>query len=100
VEWRPNPFLVWLEALMADSESSMLLLGEIRGQLRELIHNSNNNSAKLDALSIRVGLLENKEAGRTGASNLVYTILKSPTIGWLVGAAVSAWAVLTGKVHI
>jgi hypothetical protein len=79
--------------------NTMMLLGEIRGQLRELIHNGNNNSAKLDALGLRVAALENRNSRQDGAAGVVGTIMKSPAIGWLVGAAISAWAVLTGKVH-
>jgi hypothetical protein len=81
-------------------DDTLLILGEIRGQLRELIHNSNNNAAKLDALSIRVAALEGEKNRREGASGLVHLVLKSPAIGWLVGAAITAWAVLTGKVQL
>lgn len=80
--------------------SSLLLLGEIRGQLRELIHTSNNTSLKLDALASRVAALEASDNRRQGASGLMAMIMKSPALGWLVGAVVSAWAILTGKVHL
>lgn len=80
--------------------SILLLLGEIKGQMRELIHNGNNNSAKLDALGLRVASLETERNRRDGASGLIHMILKSPAIGWLVGAAITAWAILTGKVHV
>lgn len=75
-----------------------LLLGEIKGQMRELIHSTNNVSQKLDGLALRVSALEAEQNRRQGASNALNTILKSPAIGWLVGAAISAWAILTGKV--
>lgn len=80
--------------------NALLLLGEIRGQLRELIHSTNNTNMKVDALSLRVSALEGAEQRREGASGVISTILKSPALGWLVGAAISAWAVLTGKVHL
>lgn len=83
-----------------DDYSMPLILGEIRGQLRELVHNSNNNSAKLDALGLRVAQLETERNRRDGALGVIQMFLKSPMVGWLVGAAVTAWAVLTGKVHI
>lgn len=76
------------------------LLGQIQGQLRELIHSSNNNGQRIEALSTRVAALEASNDRREGAAGVVQMILKSPMIGWLVGAGVSAWAVLTGKVHI
>lgn len=85
------------EALEA---SVPFLLGQIQGQLRELIHSSNNNGQKLEALSARVGALEAANERREGAAGVLAVLLKSPAIGWLAGAAISAWAVLTGKVHI
>lgn len=82
-------------------ESSVpYMLGQIQGQLRELIHSSNNNGQKLEALSSRVAALEAANDRRDGAAGVFQMIFKSPAIGWLAGAAISAWAMLTGKVHI
>jgi len=78
----------------------MLILGEIKGQLRELIHSINNVAQQQSAMGLRIAKLEEKEFRRDGAGNLLQIILKSPAIGWLVGAAISAWAVLTGKIHV
>lgn len=80
--------------------NSLLLLGEIRGQLRELIHSTNNTGMKVDALAMRVSALEAADQRRQGATGLLQTILKSPALGWLVGAVVTAWAILTGRVHV
>lgn len=80
--------------------NTALLLGEIRGQLRELIHASNNSAAKLDALALRVAALEMARERDAGAKGLLVTLLSSPALGWLVGAAITAWAILTGRVHI
>lgn len=76
------------------------LLGQIQGQLRELIHSSNNNGQRLEALSVRVAALEASNDRREGAAGIVSMILKSPMIGWFVGVAVSAWALLSGKAHL
>lgn len=89
-----------MPARQQPADDVMLILGEIRGQLRELIHTGNNTSAKVDGLAVRVAALEGAENRREGANGLVHTIMKSPVIGWMVGAAISAWAILTGKVHI
>lgn len=84
-----------------DLETSVpYLLGKIQGQLRELIHSSNNNGQQLIALSERVGALEAANERREGAAGIVSMILRSPLVGWFVGLLVSAWAVLSGKVHI
>jgi hypothetical protein len=80
--------------------NSLLLLGEIRGQLRELIHNGNNNSAKLDALGIRVAALETNESRRAGERGVVQALFRSPALAWLISAAITAWALLTGKVNV
>lgn len=74
-------------------------LGQISGQLRELIHNTNNVQQSVNALGTRVAALEASENRREGANKLWHTVLKSPAIGWLVGAAVTAWAILTGRIH-
>ena len=76
-----------------------LLLGEIRGQMRELIHSTNNAGMKIDALAARVSALEAEHNRRQGANNVVQALLKSPAVGWLVGIAASAWAILSGKIH-
>lgn len=75
-------------------------VGELTAQVREQIHISNNTQAMVQALGERLRKLEDNDHRREGAAGIVQTILKSPLIGWLVGAAISAWAILTGKVQI
>ena len=101
-----------------------MILGEMRGQLRELVHNVNNLSAKVDALGqgftglsrevgtlvalvgdvallkVRLDSVEKQQERREGAAGIVKLIGSSPALGWLVGAAITAWAILTGKVEI
>lgn len=102
---------------LSNPQSTELMLGEIRGQLRELIHNQNNTAQKLDGLTLlviemkalpaevsalksRVAILETESNRRDGAFGVIGMILKSPAMGWLVGAAVTAWAILTGRVNV
>jgi hypothetical protein len=104
--------------------SDTMILGEVRGQMRELVHTINNLSLKFDGLSreviglgplatdigemkvrlaameVRLTALETERNRRDGANGLLSMILKSPALGWLAGAAISAWAILTGKVHV
>ena len=97
-------------------DTTGMMLGELKGQMGELIHNVNNLGRKVDVLAERVigaaGLpakvkdledrvvvLEIDKNKREGAMGFGAWLLKSPTIGWLVGAAISVWAILTGKVH-
>jgi hypothetical protein len=85
--------------LLQQLVQSLADLGEIKGQLRELIHTGNSNSTKLDALGIRVAALETERSRREGAAGLVQMILKSPLIAWLAAIAATLWAVATGKLH-
>lgn len=94
-----------------------MILGEMRGQLREVVHSMNNLTQKFDGLSreviglgtlgaemadvkARVIALETDRNRRDGATGVIGAIMRSPALGWLVGAAITAWAILTGKVHI
>lgn len=89
-----------------------LLLGEVRGQLRELIHTLNNQVMKNDAtaraiakletlpddiaeiktelakMNRRVAALEGKEHRRDGERGLLATALRSPLLAWVFAAAV------------
>lgn len=102
---------------MPDATNQDMILGEMRGQLRELVHSTNNLSMKFDALSreviglgplaadvaelkIKVDTLETDRARREGQAGILGTIARSPALGWLVGAAITAWAILTGKVDV
>lgn len=84
-------------------------LGEIRGQLKELIHNMVNRSAadqvkdqilaelrgvpsdvaeikdSLTAINARVATLELQETRRDTERGLVKSFMTSPMVGWVVG---------------
>jgi len=94
-----------------------MILGEIRGQLREVVHSVNNLTQKFDgltrevvglavlgndvaALKVSVAALEAKDNRRDGAVGIIETILKSPMLGWIVGAAITGFAILKGWVQL
>lgn len=105
-------------------ENNALMLGELRGQMREMIHSMNNLLVKFDSLSrevaglgpiaadiielkasisaaqVRLNALEMEKHRTDGAKNLGGLLLKSPVAGWAVGAVVSAWAIITGRLHL
>lgn len=103
---------------MSEAEGNQdMILGELRGQMREVIHSVNNLSSKVDGLSreviglgslageiadmkARIAILEIGNNRRVGAEGVVTAIMRSPTLGWLVGAAITAWAILTGRVNV
>lgn len=106
---------------MADDNSETLRmigelkgeLGEVRGQLRELVHLTNNLRQSLEAqspsmyrvqdlirdmaaLDTRVMILEAKENQRIGAMTLGNFIFKSPLVGWLIAASAVGYAFVVG----
>jgi hypothetical protein len=95
-------------------DTTGMMLGEMKGQLRELIHNLNTMSAKIDSLTERVAgaaglpakvkeledrimMLEADKNKRDGAMGLGSWLIRSPVIAWLAAASVAFWAVLKGK---
>lgn len=94
-----------------------MILGEMRGQLREVVHSMNSLTQKFDGLTReviglvalsgdvsaligRVAKLEKAQDRREGAAGIVEDLLRSPLLGWLVGMAVTGLAVLKGWVKI
>lgn len=98
------------------SESSAInqdmILGELRGQVRELVHSVNNLNGKFDGLTrevialgplavqiaeikAKVEALELASNQQAGAKNLAVWFLQSPLIGWI--AAIVALALAWGK---
>jgi len=95
-------------------DTTGMMLGEIKGQMRELVHTVNNMSMKMDGLTEkvisaqelpgkvadldrRVVLLETDMNRRAGAMGFGGWIINSPLVGWLVGAGVTVWVMLRGK---
>lgn len=98
---------------MPDANTSMIL-GEVRGQLREIIHNMNNQAqkndavsaqlaklegmpARLDAIDQRLLALETDKHRRDGAVGFGTWVLKSNVVGWLAAIGIAAWAYLEGR---
>lgn len=96
----------------SDLGALTLAVGEMRGQLREIVHGQNDMRQKVDfltekallaptaatveALTKRIDALEADRDRRDGATNLGVAILKSPTLGWVVGIVVAALAAIKG----
>lgn len=99
------------------SVSHDMLLGEMRGQLRELVHSVNNLNSKVDGLTrevvalgplgqeiallqSRVAKLEEDGQQQNGAAKLAKAILGSPFIVYAVMAVGFLWAALTGHLKL
>jgi hypothetical protein len=74
-------------------------LGQISGQLREIVHSLVNVQSTQSAMGLRLASLEASENRREGANGLMKMILKSPAIAWLAMLAATVWAALTGRLH-
>lgn len=105
----------------ADSQSLIMAVGEMRGQMRELVHATNNNTQALNSMAVsvaklevipaeiiefkaqvaalekRVDVLEAADQKRKGAIGFWAWFIQSPAIGWLATAGIGAWALLQGK---
>lgn len=98
---------------MTDDPNTILILGEVRGQLREIIHDMNNQSAeratmarqlaklesvpdRLGAIETRLNALETDKHRRDGAMGFGSWLLKSPLVGWIAGAGIAVWAYVRG----
>jgi outer membrane murein-binding lipoprotein Lpp len=94
-----------------------MLLGEMRGQLRELVHSVNNLNSKVDGLTrevvalgplgaavtdlnSRVEALEAAGNKHSGATETVKAILGSPFVAYIVMVAGFVWATLTGRLSL
>src|SRR5690606_1637014 len=94
-----------VSALRDDMREDKKILQEVRDSLTRLEGADHptkirENRKAIDALGVRVSALEAAQNKREGAVGLTQVIMKSPALGWLVGAAITAWAVLTGRVDI
>ena len=88
--------------------STDFLLGQITAQLKEMVHSQNNTNQAINGmesaltrqiadLAARVSALEAANQRREGASGLFKVFLQSPALGWIVGAAVTVYLYVTGK---
>ena len=95
---------------MTDPVNQDMILGELRGQVRELVHSVNNLNQKFDGLTrevialgplavqiaeIRADVTKLKETQlqTTGAKNLAVWFVQSPIFAWVAAAFVIAFTV-------
>lgn len=107
-----------------EANQNAMILGEMRGQLREVVHGLNNLSQKFDGLTrevvalgtlaplvgkmealieaqeIRIKALENQQKAVSTTANNIKAVLNSPALAWLFLFAVAIWAKVSGKLDI
>jgi hypothetical protein len=88
-------------------------LGKIEGQLRELIHQQNNEAMKntardeklaklegvpkdIEEIKIEMATLKTDKDRRDGAFNFGGALIRSPLVVWLAVAALAVWTWLRG----
>lgn len=94
-----------------------MVLGELRGQVRELVHGVNGLNMKVDGLTrevvalgplgadiaeikARLAKLERSDGEQSGAFNILKLILTSPVVLALLVTIASVYVTMSGKVHI
>lgn len=102
---------------ITDHAQLALAIGEMRGQVREMVATQNNLVQKMDtmsnmvmlsaglpdtvaALAVRVAALEKGGYQRDGREGVIVAIARSPALGWVVGAVTTITLWLTGKIHL
>lgn len=104
----------------SDPETAMML-GEMRGQLREMIHNMNNEAQKgvardekltklaaipddisdiknsVKSIEGRLSNLETDKVKRETERGVLATVVRSPLVGWIAGFALAVWAWWKGQ---
>lgn len=95
-----------------EPDSAAFHLGQLTGQVREMIHRVNNMAEKIELigrevikasdlpsdvreLKVAIANLEAKENQRSGAVKFGAWLVRSPMIGWMAAAALFAWS-MTG----
>lgn len=94
-----------MTALRGDMRDDKKILQEVRESLIRIEgadHPSKirENKLAINSLAVRVAALEAHQNKREGVTGFVNAIMKSPALGWFVGAATAVWAVLSGKVNL
>lgn len=94
-----------LRGLVASVQSVQTHMAEMQGQVTDIRDRvigmeARDHGALISALSARVAALEKTDQRREGAVSILEALLKSPTLGWIVGALTAIWALLTGKLNI
>lgn len=96
----------------ADMHTLAVKVGEISGQLRELIHNQNNMAQKIDGMTerlltgptaedfaklhARVDKLEAERDRNDGAKGVFAGILKSPVAAWIAAIVAAVFGAIKG----
>lgn len=90
-----------VEAFRQIADGIKLLNTDMRDVRERLIRiESNQLDRQVKSQGDRIDALERERDQQKGAQGVLIALGKSPVVGWLVGALVSAWAILTGKVHL
>jgi membrane-bound ClpP family serine protease len=96
-------------------------LGRLEAQVRELIHDNNKRAQRnmaidqilgslqgvpeqISSMETRINerlvALETAGIARATREGLLYALIRSPVVVWLLGVAGLVWAFLTGKINI
>lgn len=71
-------------------------VGEISGQLRELVHSQNNTQSDFQALAARVAALEADKNRSDGAKGVLAAVMRSPMAAWGAAIIAAIWGAFKG----
>ncbi len=97
--------------------NTAMMLGEMRAQLRELVHQGNNQVQKNDAVARtiaqlesipkdiaeikdRLTTLETDRTRRDSERSVITAFMQSRALGWIVGAVTTVWLYITGRLTL
>ncbi len=100
-----------------DHTQLALAIGEMRGQVREMIHTQNNLLQQMQSMTaivlkastlpdtvatmdVRLIALEKVANQREGREGVIAAVSRSPALGWIVGAVTTLVLWLNGKLDI
>lgn len=95
---------------LTDNAQLLMVIGEMRGQMREMIHTQNNTLQQVQNMAAivmataglpeRVAALEKADNLRDGRDGVIAAFTRSPALGWIVGGVSTVVLWLAGKIQL
>lgn len=102
---------------VTDHTQLALAIGEMRGQVREMVYTQNNLLQQVQSMSVivmsiatlpdtvatlssRVASLEKIADRREGRETFLLALFRSPALGWVVGAATTIYLWVSGRLDV
>lgn len=87
-----------VESVQTKQDATQLQVTDIRDRVIGM--EARDHGSLIAAQGARITALETTNQRREGATGVIETMLKSPTLGWLVGAITTVWLAVTGRLDL